>query len=159
QDAADLIGGVRQHHNHRGLAVGGQPVRLVGPHRALGGDHALARHDRTQRRYDAVTALEHRLIRLWHRDWHGHGLLASSPCAALSYSGKRCSVPGPDAMPQSCRGADRPTGVGRILRRPLTLAARGAIRTGWRSAHGEFRAVGTASKREKREERLMRMWV
>ena len=44
----DLLGGLRQHHHHRQLAVGGQPVGLERPHLALGGDHALARHDRAQ---------------------------------------------------------------------------------------------------------------
>ena len=48
QHRRDLIGGLRQHHHHRQLLVGGEPVGLVGPHRALGRDHALARHDRLQ---------------------------------------------------------------------------------------------------------------
>ena len=45
QDAADLIHGFRQHHQHRHLPVGGQPVRLERPQPVRIDDDALARHD------------------------------------------------------------------------------------------------------------------
>ncbi|MHC2750920.1 hypothetical protein ACVIWV_006374 [Bradyrhizobium diazoefficiens] len=42
QDERDLLGRIGQHHDHRRLAIGGQPVGFIGPH--LGGavDHAFA---------------------------------------------------------------------------------------------------------------------
>ena len=70
QDAADLVGALRQHDHHRQRPVGGQAVGLVGAHRALGGDHALARHDRRERRDDAVAASEHRGVQFRHRNRH-----------------------------------------------------------------------------------------
>ena len=56
QHLGDLLGGLRQHHHHRQLPIGGEPVALVRPHLALGRDHALARHDGPQRRDDARAA-------------------------------------------------------------------------------------------------------
>ena len=56
QHAADLLGGRRQHHHHGKLPIGGEPVRLVGPHLALGRDHTFARHDGAQSRHHAVAA-------------------------------------------------------------------------------------------------------
>ena len=47
-----LFRGLGQHDHHRQLPVGGQPVGFVGPHRPLGRDHALARHDGRKRRHN-----------------------------------------------------------------------------------------------------------
>jgi hypothetical protein len=66
EHAADLLRGLRQHDHHGKLAIGGQSIGLVGPHLPLGGDHALARHDGTKRRHDAVAAGEHGLIQRGH---------------------------------------------------------------------------------------------
>jgi hypothetical protein len=52
------------------LLVGGQPVGFVGPHRALGRDHPLARHDRLQIGDDLRAAGEHGLIGSGHDDGH-----------------------------------------------------------------------------------------
>ena len=46
QHFGDLLGGLRQHHHHRQLPVGGKPVAFVGAHLALGRDHALAMNNR-----------------------------------------------------------------------------------------------------------------
>jgi hypothetical protein len=48
QDARDLFHRLRQHHHHRHLAVGGQPVGLEGAQLVGVVDHALARHDGLQ---------------------------------------------------------------------------------------------------------------
>ena len=70
QDLRDLFGGVRQHHDHRRLAIGHQAVGLVRQHFGRAVDHALARHDRAQRRHDRVAAAENRLIGCGHHDGH-----------------------------------------------------------------------------------------
>src|SRR6516165_7698854 len=70
EHAAHLRRGLGQHDDHGKLAIGGQPIGLVGAHLALGGDHALARHDGAQRRYDALAAGEHGLIRRGHCEGH-----------------------------------------------------------------------------------------
>src|SRR5579863_4566836 len=66
----NLFGGFRQHHHHRQLTVGGKPVAFEGPHRLLGGDDPLARHDALERRYDVGAARKHGLIRLRHCNRH-----------------------------------------------------------------------------------------
>ena len=72
EHAAHLLRGLRQHHDHGELAIGGQAIGLVGAHLPLGGDHALTRHDGAQRRHDAVAAGEHGSIGRGHCDRHGH---------------------------------------------------------------------------------------
>ena len=70
QNLRDLLGGVRQHHHHRRLAIGGQRIGLVGQHLGGARDHALARHDLAQRGDDFVAAVKHRLIGFRHHDGH-----------------------------------------------------------------------------------------
>ena len=79
QDLRDLFGGIRQHHDHRRLAIGGQPVGLVGAHLGRAVDHALARHDRAQRRHDLGAARQHRLVGFRHHDGHGVSLSDRPP--------------------------------------------------------------------------------
>ena len=88
QHLRDLLGGVRQHHHHRRLAIGHQAIGFVRDH--LGGtvDHALARHDRAQIRHDRVAAAENRLIRRGHQYGHSgipHGRMSA---AILSHGNK-----------------------------------------------------------------------
>ena len=71
QHFRDLLGGVRQHHDHRRLTVRGQGVGLVGQHLGRAVDDALARHDRAQRRHDGVATIKHRGIRGGHHNGHG----------------------------------------------------------------------------------------
>ena len=42
QYLGDLLGGLRQHHHHGQLPVGGKPIAVIGPHSRLGCDHTLA---------------------------------------------------------------------------------------------------------------------
>jgi hypothetical protein len=53
------------------LPVGGEPVGFVGPHGALGRNHAFARHDGAQVGNDLLAAGEHGLIGGRHDDGHG----------------------------------------------------------------------------------------
>jgi hypothetical protein len=66
QDPADLLGGFRQHHDQRHLAIGGEPVALVGAQLLVGIDHALAGHDVAQARNDLGAPLEHVTVRRGH---------------------------------------------------------------------------------------------
>ncbi len=68
EHATHLLRRFRKHDHHRKLAVGGQPVRFVGAHLALGCDHAFARDDRAQRRHDPLATGEHGRIRGGHCD-------------------------------------------------------------------------------------------
>ena len=70
QNPRDLFGGVRKHHDHRRLAIGHQAIGFVREHFGRLVDHALARHDRAQRRHDGVAASQNRLIRCGHHDGH-----------------------------------------------------------------------------------------
>ena len=70
EHGGDLLGRFRQHHHHRKLAIGGEPIALIGPHRLLGGDDALARHDALERRDDLGAAGEHRRIGVGHCNGH-----------------------------------------------------------------------------------------
>ncbi len=70
QHLRDLGGGFRQHHDHRQLAIGGEPVALVRPHCLLGRDDAFARHDAFERRHDLGAALKHRIVEQWHQQRH-----------------------------------------------------------------------------------------
>ncbi len=56
QDRGDLLGGFRQHDGERRLAIGGEPVGLVGAQPDRIGDHAGCRHERAQPRHDRVAA-------------------------------------------------------------------------------------------------------
>ena len=62
QHRRDLFDPRRQHDDQRQLAIGGQPVALIGPPLGLGDDDALARHDPAQRLDDLGAALQHRRI-------------------------------------------------------------------------------------------------
>ena len=66
QHAADLFGGLRQHHKERKLPIGREPVGLVRAHLALVRDDALARHDRRQRAHDLGAPRQHGRIGLGH---------------------------------------------------------------------------------------------
>ncbi len=79
EHGGDLRGGLRQHHNHRQLAIGGEPIALVRPHGLFGRDDALARHDAPERRHDVGTALEHRIVEQWHQKRH-RNLGYALPC-------------------------------------------------------------------------------
>ncbi len=70
QHLRDLLGGVGKQHHHRRLAIGHQTIGLVGQHFGRTIDHALARHDRAQRRNDGVATSQNRLIRRRHQDGH-----------------------------------------------------------------------------------------
>ena len=70
QHLRHLRGRVRQHHDHRRLAIGGQTVGLVGDHFIGAVDDALARHDGAQRADDGGAAAKDRLIRCRHHDGH-----------------------------------------------------------------------------------------
>ena len=66
QDSGDLFHGLRQHHHHGHLPVGGEAVALIGTAAALLVDHALAGHDLPQRRNDLAAAGKHLLVELRH---------------------------------------------------------------------------------------------
>ena len=100
QHRGDLLGRFRQHHHHRKLAIGSEPVALVGPHGVLGRDDALARHDALQRRDDLGAASQHVVIGLRH--CNGHPSLSGVCAITLSrqYSRKRqLAVRRPRARP------------------------------------------------------------
>ena len=70
QHAGHLVGGFGQHHNHRKLLVGGQPVGFVGPHGGFGRYDPLARHDFGQGRDDLAPSGENGLVGCGHQDGH-----------------------------------------------------------------------------------------
>ena len=70
QHGGDLLGGLRQHHDHRERPIGGEAVAFVGPHGLFGRDHPLARHDAFERRDDLGAARKHRVVGLGHYNSH-----------------------------------------------------------------------------------------
>ena len=64
EDPGHLLGGVRQHHDHRHLAVGGEPVGLIGLELVLVDDDPLAGHDFPEPLSDFRTPGDHRRVRL-----------------------------------------------------------------------------------------------
>src|SRR3984885_4492679 len=80
QHLRNLFRGVRQHHHHRRLAIGHQPIGLVGEHFGRRIDHALARYDGAERLDDGAAAPQNGLIRSGHLDGH-FDLSAAGPAS------------------------------------------------------------------------------
>ena len=84
QNLRNLFGGFGKNHHHRRLTIGHQAIGFVRDHFGGAVDHALARHDRAQRRDDGVAAAKDRLIRCGHHDGHAYfSLLAASGRARI----------------------------------------------------------------------------
>ena len=79
QHLGDLFGGLRQHHHHGKLAVGGEPVALVRLHLALVRDHALARHELAQGGHDPGAPRQHGGIGFRHFHRHGGSRFVRAP--------------------------------------------------------------------------------
>ncbi len=74
QHGGDLLGGLGQHHGQRRLAVGGQPVRLVGFQAQRLGDDAVGGHQRAQPGDDLVAPGEDIGLRFGLADHPTHSL-------------------------------------------------------------------------------------
>ena len=70
QHAAHLLDRLRQHREHRQLAVGGEAVRLEGSQRVFVRDHALAGDDGAEIPRDRLALGDHVRLRLRHYERH-----------------------------------------------------------------------------------------
>ena len=101
KDPAYLLRGLRQNDDHGQLTIGGQSVRLIGPHLPLGRDHSLTRHNVAKRRHDALATGEHGLVRQGHRYrhagapfWHARASIVTplvTPCLQQRRLKRLCS--------------------------------------------------------------------
>ena len=99
EHGGDLRRGLRQHHHHGQLAIGGEPVALVGPHRLFRGDHAFARHDALEGCDDLGAPLKHRVVEQRHQNRH-----RTTPAfLRCHYSRKRPAVPRNSASGRTAR--------------------------------------------------------
>ena len=79
QHGGNLFHRFGQHHQHRRLAIGGEPVRFPRTQRVGLRDHAFAGHDRLHRGDDAVALGERALVGRGHGDGHGVPSLCRAP--------------------------------------------------------------------------------
>ena len=70
EHSGNLRRGLRQHHHHGQLPIGGKAIALVRPHGRFRSDHALARHDALERRDDLGAARKNRAVVFRHCNGH-----------------------------------------------------------------------------------------